>query len=83
VGSLYLSKKNKMPTDITINNITGSAPFDVYLCDNPITTCVYVDTISSTPYVFEIPSIMSSQNDFNLKIVDNNNCTVIETLSLL
>jgi hypothetical protein len=82
VGSLYLFKKNKMPTDITINNITGLAPFDIYLCDNPITTCIYIDTISSTPYIFEIPSIMSSQTDFNLKIVDDNSCTILETLSL-
>jgi len=80
MGSLYLSKKNKMPTDITINNITGSSPFDIYLCDNPITTCVYVDTISSTPYVFEIPSIMENQTSFNLKVVDNNDCTIIQNL---
>jgi hypothetical protein len=63
-----------MPIDITINNISGSSPYDVYLCDNPITVCIYIDTISSFPYLFEVPNIMSNNNDFNLKIVDNNGC---------
>jgi len=72
-----------MPTDITINNITGTSPFDVYICDNPITTCVYVVTITSPslPYVFQIPPVMDGQPSYNLKIVDDNNCVVIETLS--
>lgn len=72
-----------MPTDITINNITGASPFDVYICDNPITTCVYVATITSPslPYVFQIPPVMDGQPSYNLKIVDDNNCVVIETLS--
>jgi len=69
-----------MPTDITINDITGSTPFDVYLCDNPITTCFYVDTISSLPYTFEVPSILSSQTEFNLKVIDNNDCIITQTL---
>lgn len=71
-----------MPIDITINNISGSSPYDIYLCDNPVTVCVYIDTITSLPYEFEVPSIMSNENDFNLKIVDNNGCTVYEILNL-
>ena len=71
-----------MPTDITINNITGATPFDVYLCDNPITTCFYVDTISLFPYTFEVPSILSSQTDFTIKIVDNNDCIITQTLNI-
>jgi len=69
-----------MPTDITINNITGSTPFQVYVCDDPINTCVYVDTISSLPYVFQIPQILDGQSSYNLKIVDNNGCIIIENL---
>ena len=71
-----------MPIDITINNISGASPYDIYLCDNPVTFCVYIDTISSLPYVFEVPSLMSNDNDFNLKVVDNNGCSVYETLIL-
>jgi len=71
-----------MPIDITINNISGASPYDVYLCDNPVTFCVYIDTISSLPYLFEVPSVMSNDNDFNLKIVDNNGCISYQYLSI-
>ena len=71
-----------MPIDITINSVTGNSPYDVYICDNPVTVCIYVDTVNSFPYTFLVPTILSSQNDFNLKVVDNTNCTVYETLTL-
>lgn len=71
-----------MSTNITINNITGASPFDIYLCDDPITICVYIDTINSVPYSFVIPSVMGSQLSFNLKVIDNNSCEVITYLSL-
>jgi hypothetical protein len=73
-----------MPTTITINGVTGSSPYDVYLCDDPITTCIYIETIISTslPYSFDVPNIMESQSNFNVKIVDNNDCSVIENLSI-
>jgi hypothetical protein len=63
-----------MPKILTINDITGSSPFNVYLCDNPITLCVYVDTISTLPYSFTIPDVLVSQNDYTLKVMDNNGC---------
>ena len=71
-----------MPIDITINNISGASPYDVYLCDNPVSVCVYIDTVSSLPYIFQVPSLMSNDNDFNLKIVDNNGCTTYQYLSV-
>lgn len=69
-----------MPTDITISGITGSTPFKIYVCDDPITTCVYINTITTTPYVFEIPSVLDGQPSYNLKVIDNNGCIVIENL---
>ena len=52
-----------MPTNITINNVTGAQPFDIYVCDSPITTCIYVSTINTVdiPYSFDIPLIYSPQ----------------------
>lgn len=70
-----------MPSKITINNITGATPFDIYVCDNPITTCIYIDTISTLPHEFDIPSIMENQDDYNLKVIDNNNCITFLTLT--
>lgn len=71
-----------MPKTVTINNITGETPYNIYLCDNPITTCVYIDTISTLPFNFEIPTIMESQNDYTLKVVDDNNCINLTILTL-
>lgn len=69
-----------MPTTITINDITGTTPFDIYLCDDPLTTCVYVDTITGTTYSFDVPSIMDGQLSYNLKVVDDNDCVIINNL---
>jgi hypothetical protein len=71
-----------MPKIITINDITGSTPFNVFLCDNPVTVCVYVDTISTLPYSFQIPTILENQDDFNLKVEDNNGCINYSILTL-
>ena len=70
-----------MPAKITINDITGTTPFDIYVCDNPITTCIYIDTISTLPFEFNIPSIMENQDDYNLKVIDNDNCITFLTLT--
>lgn len=71
-----------MPIDITINSISGSSPYDIYLCDDPINVCVYIDTITSAPYVFEVPSLMSNNNNFKLKVVDNNGCESTQPLTV-
>jgi hypothetical protein len=73
-----------MPTDITINNISGSTPFDVYVCDTGYTSCVYVSTITSgdLPYTFEIPPVYSSLADFIVKVVDDNDCVVTDTVTV-
>lgn len=70
-----------MPTTITINNISGATPYDVYVCSNPATTCVYIDTITSIPYVFDVPQILDGQSSYILKVVDDNDCSIIETLT--
>lgn len=71
-----------MSTFININIIAGQPPFNIYLCDNPITTCVYINTITSFPYEFQIPVIMEGQNDYTLKVIDNNGCESFQILTL-
>ena len=73
-----------MPTDITINNISGTTPFDVYVCDTGYTSCIYVSTITSgeLPYTFEIPPIYSSLTNFIVKVVDDNDCVVTDTVTV-
>lgn len=73
-----------MPTDITITGLGGSSPFDVYVCDTGMTTCIYVNTITTgdVPYLFEIPPVFSSLTNFTVKVVDDNNCVVTSNLSV-
>ena len=70
-----------MPTNITINNITGTTPFDIYICDDPITTCVYVDTITTLPYMFSVPIILDGQLSYNLKVIDELNDKLRDSIS--
>jgi hypothetical protein len=71
-----------MGTNITISSITGISPYDVYVCDTGYTTCIYVSTINSgnLPYSFMIPSIFSSLTNFVVKVIDDNDCTIIENI---
>jgi hypothetical protein len=71
-----------MPVAITINDVSGTSPFNIYVCDNPITTCIYINTITSSPYEFEIPKIFVKLPSVNLKIVDNNGCETATNLTL-
>jgi hypothetical protein len=67
-----------MPTDITISNLTGQNPFNVYICDTGSTVCYFVNTITTgdIPYVFEVPIPLGSLTSFNINVVDNNCCQI-------
>lgn len=71
-----------MPTDITINAITGVSPFNIYVCDPTNTVCIYINELKSfeIPFTFEIPEILGSLDTFNVKTVDNNGCETNNTL---
>lgn len=71
-----------MPISIVINDLSGTTPYDIYLCDNTSTTCVYIDRISSSPYEFEVPKIFVKLPDVNLKIVDSSGCEITSNLTL-
>lgn len=65
-----------MAVQVTINNITGDSPFDVYICQSGGTGCFYISTISSLPYVFDIPEPYNTSTSYMLKVIDNNNCQI-------
>jgi hypothetical protein len=73
-----------MPTQITINTLSGLSPFDVYTCDTGYTSCIYVSTITSgqIPYTFTIPFIQEGMNPIGLEVIDNANCIIRENLTL-
>lgn len=61
-----------MPIEITINGITGTSPYDVYVCDPTNVVCVYIDRLDTVdiPNTFDMPEILSSITTFNVKVVD-------------
>jgi hypothetical protein len=65
-----------MAVQVTINGITGQSPYDVYICQSNGSSCFYVTTITTTPYVFDIPSPYDTSLSYLLKVVDANNCTI-------
>jgi hypothetical protein len=71
-----------MPTDITINDITGVTPFDLYVCNTGVTTCVYIDTISSLPHTFQVPLVIDGLPSYTLKVIDNDGCIKLLTLTV-
>lgn len=70
-----------MANQLQINSISGTSPFDIYVCDATITYCFFVATITSAPYTFEIPFPLDSITPIILKIIDGNNCERIYLLS--
>lgn len=65
-----------MALQVTINDITGVTPFDIYICQSDGTGCFYMSTISSTPYVFDIPVPYDTSIEYMLKVVDRNGCII-------
>jgi hypothetical protein len=65
-----------MAVQVTISSITGQSPYDVYICQSNGSGCFYISTITTTPYVFDIPSPYDTSSSYQLKVVDANNCTI-------
>lgn len=65
-----------MAVQVTINNITGSSPYDIYICQPNGTGCFYISTITTLPYVFDIPEPYNTSTSYLLKVIDSNNCVI-------
>ncbi len=72
-----------MPVNVVISAITGTSPYDIYICDTGNTTCVYVTGITSgdLSYSFNIPTLFESVPTLSLKIVDSDGCVVINNFN--
>lgn len=63
---------------VEISNISGSEPFNLFVCDLNEQNCIWIDLIylSDLPYEFDIPTIFETyENNFTIKIVDSNFCS--------
>jgi hypothetical protein len=64
-----------MAVQVTIDNITGQTPYDIYICQSDGTGCFYITTTSTIPYVFDIPAPNDTSLSYMLKVKDGQGCT--------
>jgi hypothetical protein len=65
-----------MAVQVTISSITGQSPYDIYICQSDGSGCFYVTTITTIPYVFDIPAPYDTSSSYMLRVVDANNCVI-------
>lgn len=63
---------------ITITSLSGSSPYDIYLCDNTYGNCIFISTINNVniPYQFLVPAPYLSLTEVGVKVIDNNECEI-------
>ena len=73
-----------MAVQVTINDISGQTPYDIYVCQVDGSGCFYISTItdSSFPYVFDIPVPYDTSANYMIKAIDSNNCVISGTSSV-
>jgi len=67
-----------MAVQVNINDITGSTPYQVFICQTVNTGCFFVSEITDNdlPYVFDIPAPYNNSDSYLLKIIDNFGCII-------
>lgn len=64
-----------MSEQVTISSVTANTPVEIYYCDSMSANCVYVSTVSTFPYTFDVPAPYDEQ-DFIVKIIDTQSCEI-------
>lgn len=67
-----------MNKEITITNLVGTQPYNVYICDNTYNMCVYVTTINDAdvPFSFLVPEPYNNLSEVGIRVLDGNNCVI-------
>lgn len=71
-----------MTINIDINNITGTAPYSIFICQDGESICYYIAQIQSVPYNFNIPQPINIESSLLLKIIDSEGCEVFRNIML-
>lgn len=62
---------------VTISSVTANTPVNIYYCDSTGSSCVYVATVSTFPYTFDVPDPYDL-SDYRIKIDDTIGCEYYE-----
>lgn len=63
-----------MPVQVTINNVSGTTPYYLYICDPDLITCFYATSFDGAPFTYDIPSPWDTMNEFCVKIIGSDGC---------
>lgn len=58
---------------VEITSVTANTPVDISYCNSASGSCVYVATVATFPYIFDVPPPYS-ESDIVIKIVDTQGC---------
>jgi hypothetical protein len=67
-----------MASQITITGITGTPPYNVYVCDTLGTNCTFVGIFVTPPQTIVLPSLFDYAPAVLIKIIDDNVCIMEE-----
>lgn len=69
-----------MPNVVTITGLSGTSPYDIYICDVSNTLCLFITglTISPPTYSFNVPYPLNTTGSLLIKIIDGNGCERFE-----
>jgi hypothetical protein len=72
-----------MSNIIQITSISGTPPYDIYVCDQTITYCYLVSgsTFITPPLTFIVPPPLDTSTPIILKIIDSLGCEKIFLLT--
>ena len=73
-----------MPSLVTVDNIVGTSPYEIYLCLSGGSPCYYIDyiTTSDLPYNFSVPLPLQGQQGYCVKVIDGVNCELINCFTV-
>jgi len=77
-------KKNEkiiMSQQVTITSVTANTPVDISYCNALSASCVFVSTVATFPFVFDVPPPYDEEN-FVIKIEDTQGCIYYETVPI-
>ena len=67
---------------IQINSVSGTPPYDVYVCDPTITYCYFVsDDVSVFPLLIDLPIQLIGINSVVVKMIDSNGCEIFYNIA--
>lgn len=67
-----------MSCNIQINSISGTSPFNIYMCDLGLAQCIFLQTETSPTYpiIINPPTTLIGATSFIIKIIDANGCQI-------